>query len=105
MEASQLIIRQSGRGVIIWLDQEGKGNGHLALIKSTEFKKAGFSQAEAYRKAGYQPDARSYRPAAEILNDLKVQSIILLTDSAEKISDLKAESIVVAGWQSLKSDT
>src|SRR5258706_12607251 len=48
MAASQALIEQEGKGIIIWLDQEGKGNGHLALMKSIPFKKAGLPQADAY---------------------------------------------------------
>src|SRR5215469_16620000 len=39
MAAAQSMIEQDRRGVVIWLDQEGKGNGHLALIQSIPFKK------------------------------------------------------------------
>lgn len=96
MEISQALIEQEGKGVIIWLDQEGKGNGHLALMKSINFKKEGFSQSEAYVKAGYEADARSFRPAAEILEDLKVKSVVLLTNNPEKVEDLRKASIDVS---------
>lgn len=98
MEASQALIEREGKGVIIWLDQEGKGNGHLALMESIPYKKE-FGQAEAYVKAGYVADARTYRPAAEILKDLKVRSIILLSNSSEKADDLRQVSINVTGVQ------
>lgn len=101
MELAQFRIEQSGEGVIIWLDQEGKGNGHLALIKSTEYKLAGAAQAEAYVAAGYQEDARSYREAAEILKDLKVTSITLLANGPGKIDELRRESIEVCGFRKL----
>ena len=94
MEAAQIAIQTEGRGVIIWLDQEGKGNGHLALIESIPFKKE-FGQAKAYEMAGYKPDARSYAAAAQILTDLKVRSIILLANSEGKADELRKESIVV----------
>jgi GTP cyclohydrolase II len=100
MEAAQLMIQSEGRGVIIWLDQEAKGNGHLALIESIPFKKE-FGQAEAYIKAGYKADARSYAPAAQILNDLKVRSIILLANSESKAEELTKESIVVTSTRLL----
>jgi GTP cyclohydrolase II len=103
MAAAQAMIQQEGRGVIIWLDQEGKGNGHLALIESIPFKKAGSNQAEAYEKAGFSADARSFRPAAEILADLGVTSIVLLTDSEEKAANIRKASINVSGIQSLGS--
>src|SRR2546423_15574152 len=45
MAASQFLIEQAGEGIIIWLDQEGKGNGHLALMQRIPFKRAGLVQA------------------------------------------------------------
>ena len=98
MEGAQAIIESEGRGVIIWLDQEGKGNGHLALMESIPYKKE-FGQADAYVKAGYAADARTYRRAAEILIDLKVNSIILLSNSSEKADDLRGVDINVNGIQ------
>lgn len=96
MAAAQSLIEQAGKGVIVWLDQEGKGNGHLALMQSIPFKKAGDPQADAYVKAGFKADNRSYRAAADILSDLSVKSIILLANSPDKAEDLRRESINVA---------
>lgn len=96
MERSQFLIEQAGAGVVIWLDQEAKGNGHLALMASTPYKKQGIPQAEAYQKAGFEADARSYRAAAEILADLQVKSIVLLANNASKADDLRKYSIVVS---------
>ena len=95
MELAQRMIQEDGRGVIIWLDQEGKGNGHLALIESIPFKKA-YGQARAYELAGYSADARSYKPAAQILADLRVRSIVLLANSGSKAHDLKNEGVNVS---------
>jgi GTP cyclohydrolase II len=103
MAAAQALIERQGRGVIVYLDQEGKGNGHLALMASIKFKKEGFSQGEAYQKAGFDADARSFRPAAEILSDLKVKSIVLLTDNPEKAEDLRRASIIVSETKKLAS--
>lgn len=101
MEAAQAEIEKAGRGVIIWLDQEGKGNGHLALIESIPFKKE-LGQAEAYVRAGYQADARSYTAAAQILDELGVRSILLLANSEDKANDLRKEGIAVVGLQRLE---
>ena len=101
MAAAQALVEQEGRGIIIWLDQEGKGNGHLALMQSIPFKKAGLPQAEAYVKAGFKADGRSYRAAAEILSDLKVRSIVLLANGTDKADDLRKESIVVSSTKQL----
>ncbi len=102
METAQELIQKAGRGVIIYLEQEGKGNGHLALMASIPYKKAGMRQAEAYEKAGFEADARSFRAAAEILQNLNVKSIVLLTDNAGKAGDLRRWSINVSGTQELK---
>ena len=103
MAAAQMAICGAGRGVIIYLEQEGKGNGHLALMKSIPFKKAGFSQGEAYEKAGYPADARSYEPAAAILNELQVRSIILLTDNPSKATEIERLGISVASTQDISA--
>src|SRR5215204_4962834 len=96
MERSQFLIKNAGRGVVIWLNQEGKGNGHLALMASTKYKEQGFPQAEAYQKAGFEADDRNYRPAAEILTDLKIKSIVLLANNASKADDLRRAQEEVA---------
>ena len=103
MAAAQAAIQRVGQGIIIYLDQEGKGNGHLALIKSSPFKKAGMSQSEAYEKVGYEADARSFRPAAEILAELKVKSVVLITNNQEKAEDLRRASINVSGTREIKN--
>ena len=102
MEMSQAMIEQVGRGIIIYLDQEGKGNGHLALMASIPHKKAGMKQSDAYKQAGFEADARSFRPAAEILTDLKVKSVVLLTDNVGKAEDLRKWSIDVSGTKEIK---
>src|SRR5215203_2066273 len=97
MEAAQGLIQKAGKGVIVYLEQEGKGNGHLALMASTPYKKAGMKQSQAYEKAGFEADARSFRPAAEILADLRVKSVILLTNNIGKADDLRKAAINVSG--------
>ena len=96
MAEAQAMIEQAGQGIIIWLDQEGKGNGHLALIESIPFKKE-FGQAEAYIKAGYSKDARSYGAAAGILRDLGVVTIRLISKSEDKADELRRSSVDVSG--------
>lgn len=102
MELAQRLIQEAGSGVIIWLDQEGKNNGHLALLLSRKLKDAGVPQSEAYVKLGYSADARSYVRAAEILRELSVQSITLMTNNPEKASQLRKDGFVISGIQDLK---
>lgn len=96
MTAAQSAIQKAGHGVVIWLDQEAKGNGHLALIESIPFKNE-LGQAEAYVRAGFRADARDYRAAAEILRDLGVLSIRLLANNEVKAGVLGRDGIVVSG--------
>jgi len=97
MEMSQFWIEQEGKGGVIWLDQEGKGNGHLALLASRPLKAQGLSQADAYERVGYKIDARDYTRAAEILRDLGVKSVTLLTNNSRKADDLTRVGINIAG--------
>jgi GTP cyclohydrolase II len=102
MEMAQRMIQQAGSGVIIWLDQEGKNNGHMALLLSRKLKDEGISQAEAYKQLGYSEDARSYVRAGEILRELNIHSITLMTNNPEKTSQLREDGLVIAGIQPLK---
>ncbi|MFT4031571.1 MAG: GTP cyclohydrolase, partial [Siphonobacter sp.] len=97
MEISQQLIQQEGKGIIIWLDQEGKGNGHFALLKSVEYKRKGWVQADAYEAVGFKKDARDYTQAAEILNQLGVESVRMLTNNPEKVDILTQHGIKVVG--------
>jgi GTP cyclohydrolase II len=102
MEAAQAAIQEAGRGIVIWLDQEAKGNGHLALIESIPFKKE-YGQAEAYVRAGYKADARTYSAASQILDDLGVRSIAVLANDSSKAEQLKREGIDVSGFRALNT--
>lgn len=104
MAAAQSAIQAAGRGVIIFLEQEGRGNGHLALMKSIPFKKAGSTQSEAYEKAGFAADSRDYRPAAAILGELNVRSVVLLTDNPGKISTLEKAGVTISRTKQLSKD-
>lgn len=99
MEISQQLIQKEGRGIVIWLEQEGKGNGHFALLKSVAYKRKGLGQADAYEAVGFKKDARDYREAADILNELGVKSIRMLTDNPNKAETLTRYGIHVTGTQ------
>lgn len=95
--AAQREIQKAGRGVIIWLDQEGKGNGHFALLQSSKLKDKGFFQTDAYESIGFQKDARDFTQAAEILSELGVKSIVMMTNNPNKVETLTRHGIHVAG--------
>lgn len=99
MEISQQLIQKAGKGIVIWLNQEGKGNGHFALMKSIEHKKNGVPQAEAYEAVGFKKDARDFTVAAEILQELNVKSVRMLTNNPNKVETLTKHGIIVTGIQ------
>lgn len=100
MATAQAAIQNERRGIIIYLDQEGKGNGHLALIESMKYKSE-FGQAEAYVRAGFKADARDYRPAAEILRELGVKSIELMSGSNGKAEELTKNGVTVSSLRNI----
>ncbi|HEX9961173.1 MAG TPA: GTP cyclohydrolase II RibA [Pyrinomonadaceae bacterium] len=102
LETSQLLIEQAGRGIIIWFDQEGRGNGHMALLASIKLKNEGVSQTQAYLELGFEADARSYKRAAEILDELKVKSVVLLTNNPDKVADLEKANISISGTKRIE---
>jgi 3,4-dihydroxy 2-butanone 4-phosphate synthase/GTP cyclohydrolase II len=105
MESSQQLISQDGKGIIIWLDQEGRGNGHFALINSAKLAtNEKITQTEAYKRLGFSEDARSFVRAVDILNDLKIKSVVLLTNNPEKAKDLIRDGINVTNTRRVAVD-
>ncbi len=101
MDISQQLIQREGKGIIILLDQEGKGNGHFALLNSVKHKRQGVQQADAYEAVGFQRDARNFSSAGKILKDLGVKSIRMLTNNANKVKTLSEQGIRVVGTQEI----
>lgn len=97
MEISQQLIEREGRGIVIWLEQEGKGNGHYALLNTLPLKKEGVPQAEAYEKVGFHKDNRDFSAAAKILKHLNVKSIVMITGNEKKTKTLTDLGIQVNG--------
>ncbi len=99
MDISQELIQKAGKGIIILLEQEGKGNGHFALLNSVKHKREGIKQADAYKAVGFKDDARDFSSAAKILKDLKIKSIKMLTGNPKKVETLTQFGIEVTGIQ------
>jgi GTP cyclohydrolase II len=101
MAMAQEKIDEEGTGLVIWLDQDGKGNGRMAELLTARLRDEGVAQTEAYAQLGFQRDARSFDRAAEILAFLEVASATLLTNNPEKAEGLAACGIKVAGTLNL----
>ncbi|MDO8577169.1 MAG: GTP cyclohydrolase II [Candidatus Daviesbacteria bacterium] len=88
-------IGKSKNGVLIYLSQEGRGIGLGNKIKAYALQEKGLDTIEANEQLGFAADPRSYRVAAQILKDLKIKQINLLTNNPDKISQLKKFGIKV----------
>ena len=95
LDASLRYVKSQERGVIIYLRQEGRGIGLLNKLKAYELQDRGFDTVDANNRLGFPTDARSYKPAAEIIRLLGIESVALITNNPDKISGLEKEQISV----------
>jgi GTP cyclohydrolase II len=101
MAMAQEKVDQDGSGIIIWLDQDGKGNGRMAELLTARLRAEGVAQTEAYAQLGFKRDARSFERAAEILRFFDVGSITLMSNSPDKAAGLIECGIAVSGTLNL----
>ena len=82
-------IAKEGRGILIYLRQEGRGIGLMNKLKAYKLQDAGMDTVEANEALGFAPDMRNYTISGEILNYLGVQKIKLMTNNPDKINALR----------------
>ncbi len=89
------MIAAAGRGVIVYLRQEGRGIGLAAKLQAYNLQDEGYDTVEANLLLGHQADEREYWAAAAILGDLSVRSVNLLTNNPSKIEHLRQLGVQV----------
>jgi 3,4-dihydroxy 2-butanone 4-phosphate synthase/GTP cyclohydrolase II len=90
------MIAHEGRGVVVYLDQEGRGIGLLNKLKAYELQDHGADTAEANERLGFAPDLRNYGIGAQILLDLGLKSIRPMTNNPKKLVGLEGYGLRVA---------
>ncbi|TAJ12568.1 GTP cyclohydrolase II [Marinilabiliaceae bacterium JC017] len=95
LKRSMEIIEEEGTGVILYLQQEGRGIGLMNKIKAYKLQEEGMDTVDANIHLGFAPDERDYGVAAAILKELDVNKLRLLTNNPAKVNGLTENGIEV----------
>ncbi|SRR5690606_6935164 len=96
LEAAMERIAAEGRGVILYMRQEGRGIGLLNKIRAYHLQDDGADTVQANQALGFAPDLRSYELVAPMLGRLGVQAVRLMTNNPRKVDALQAAGVPVA---------
>jgi 3,4-dihydroxy 2-butanone 4-phosphate synthase/GTP cyclohydrolase II len=102
LDAAMRRIEEEGLGAIVYLRQEGRGIGLGNKLKAYALQEQGMDTVEANERLGFKPDLRDYGIGAQILLDLGLTSIRLLTNNPRKIVGLDGYDLEITGREPLK---
>jgi len=89
------LIEKEGKGVLLYLHQEGRGIGLMAKAKAYKLQEQGYDTVDANLHLGYQADERDYGVGAQILRNLEVKKMRLMTNNPKKRIGLESYGLEV----------
>lgn len=95
LEMALAMIAQAGAGVLIYEQQEGRGIGLMAKLRAYELQDSGLDTVEANEKLGFKADHREFALPAEILKQLGLRQVRLLSNNPDKVAALESAGIKV----------
>jgi 3,4-dihydroxy 2-butanone 4-phosphate synthase/GTP cyclohydrolase II len=104
LEAAMRLVGEHGTGVIIYLDQEGRGIGLLNKLRAYQLQDEGADTVEANKILGFPPDLRNYGIGAQILVDLGLRKIRIMTNNPKKLSGLEGFGLEITGRVPLETE-
>jgi 3,4-dihydroxy 2-butanone 4-phosphate synthase/GTP cyclohydrolase II len=102
LDAAMRRIENEGRGVILYLNQEGRGIGLANKLRAYELQEQGLDTVEANERLGFKADQRDYGIGVQILKDLGVRSMRLLSNNPRKLVGLEGYGLSVVEWLPLE---
>src|SRR3954471_7450270 len=102
LDAAMKLIADEGRGVLLYLNQEGRGIGLANKIRAYELQDEGFDTVEANERLGFKADQRDYGMGVQMLRDLGVKSMRLLSNNPRKLVGIEGYGLSVSEWLPLE---